>query len=616
MVEGAECKSMQPNHYESAELSSSKDAEAIEDVEKKDITSQDVEAQEGEDDTCLTAQDGEEEENEKDIVGSGDGTQEVSRPLPSEGNLAEADHTAHEEMQANVTVKEAEDDNISVTIQAEDAITLDFDGDDLLETGKNVKITDSEASEPKDGQDIIAQSPEKETKYYEMNVNLKNGKKEDFVKGDPVEKEARESSKQAESGDKEKDTLKKGPSSIGACGQAKSSLKESKDSKTSSKNDKGSTSSTSGSSGSSTKNIWVSRLSSNTKAADLKNLFGKYAKVLSAKVVTNARSPGAKCYGIVTMSSSTEVSRCIAHLHRTELHGQLISVEKMPDSAMALTTLTDRTDLMTLITGRGADFLTAQPYSLPLLIGGNALLVRVKGKKHGQLQEETIPALRDTPNISVIQEEMSRLLHETNLDTDRRDVRGEQEERKAVIMQDRPDMVPPRHPREAPTLPDPPPGRAKGACLLTSGTQELKGRSALAGTWQDTVRGAPPGSQSNASEYGSPESDRGVTSDRAVEPSTTQKNDTWLITMDGTQVDQGKSGMVHLLKGLLHDPRRMGYGRAGAGMMSQRSSNASPVNRIVQIEGSSMPEVALDLGLISVDLHGDFENELSAVVSR
>nr|XP_045016282.1 SAFB-like transcription modulator isoform X7 [Jaculus jaculus] len=255
--------------------------------------------------------DGEEEENEK------------------EGSLAEADHTAHEEMEANATVKEAEDDNISVTIQAEDAITLDFDGDDLLETGKNVKITDSEASKPKDGQDAIAQSPEKEAKDYELNANHKDGKKEDCVKGEPVEKEARESCKKAEAGDKEKDTLKKGPSSTGASGQAKSSSKESKDSKTSSKDDKGSSSSTSGSSGGSTKNIWVSGLSSNTKAADLKNLFGKYGKVLSAKVVTNARSPGAKCYGIVTMSSSTEASRCIAHLHRTELHGQLISVEKV-----------------------------------------------------------------------------------------------------------------------------------------------------------------------------------------------------------------------------------------------------------------------------------------------
>ncbi|XP_056665295.1 SAFB-like transcription modulator isoform X6 [Monodelphis domestica] len=191
------------------------------------------------------------------------------------------------------------------------------------------KEKDSEASKPKDGQDAIAQSLEKESKDYEMNESHKDGKKEDGVKGDAVEKEARESSKKAESGDKEKDTLKKGPSSTGASGQAKSSSKESKESKTSSKDDKGSTSSTSGSSGSSTRNLWVSGLSSNTKAADLKNLFGKYGKVLSAKVVTNARSPGAKCYGIVTMSSSTEVARCIAHLHRTELHGQQISVEKV-----------------------------------------------------------------------------------------------------------------------------------------------------------------------------------------------------------------------------------------------------------------------------------------------
>ncbi|XP_068000038.1 SAFB-like transcription modulator isoform X6 [Melanerpes formicivorus] len=285
-------------------------AETTEDAEK-DSENQDNEGQDLEDYTFPAVHDGEDEENEK------------------EESLAEADHTAHEEMEANTSVKEAEDDNISVTIQAEDAITLDFDGDDLLETGKNVKITDSEASKPKDGQDTISQSLEKESKDYEMTENHKDGKKEDCVKGDPIKKEAREGSKKAESGDKEKDTLKKGPSSTGASGQAKSSAKESKESKTTSKDDKGSTSSVSGSSGSSTRNLWVSGLSSNTKAADLKNLFGKYGKVLGAKVVTNARSPGAKCYGIVTMSSSTEVARCIAHLHRTELHGQQISVEKV-----------------------------------------------------------------------------------------------------------------------------------------------------------------------------------------------------------------------------------------------------------------------------------------------
>lgn len=56
-------------------------------------------------------------------------------------------------------------------------------------------------------------------------------------------------------------------------------------------------------------------------------------QVLSAKVVTNARSPGSKCYGLVTMSSSTEVTRCISHLDCTELHGQQIYVERVSEEA-------------------------------------------------------------------------------------------------------------------------------------------------------------------------------------------------------------------------------------------------------------------------------------------
>lgn len=35
-----------------------------------------------------------------------------------------------------------------------------------------------------------------------------------------------------------------------------------------------------------------------------------------------------------------------------------------------------------------------------------------------------------------------------------------------------------------------------------------------------------------------------------VEPSIILKNDMWWNVMDGTQVDQGKNGMPHLLKGL------------------------------------------------------------------
>ncbi|XP_012657389.1 SAFB-like transcription modulator isoform X9 [Otolemur garnettii] len=812
--------------------------------------------------------DGEEEENEK------------------EGNLAEADHTAHEEMEANATVKEAEDDNISVTIQAEDAITLDFDGDDLLETGKNVKITDSEASKPKDGQDAIAQSPEKESKDYEMNANHKDGKKEDCVKGDPVEKEAREGSKKAESGDKEKDTLKKGPSSTGASGQAKSSSKESKDSKTSSKDDKGSTSSTSGSSGSSTKNIWVSGLSSNTKAADLKNLFGKYGKVLSAKVVTNARSPGAKCYGIVTMSSSTEVSRCITHLHRTELHGQLISVEKVKGdpskkemkkendeksssrSSGDKKNMSDRSSKTQAsvkkeekrlseksekkeskdtkkmeskdetndngASGQTSDSLKRSEEKKRISSkspGHMVILDQTKGdhcrpsrrgryeKIHGRSKEKERASLdkkwdkdyrrkeilpfekmkeqrlrehlvrferlrramelrrrreiaererRERERIRIIREreERERLQRERerleierqklerermererlereririeqerrkeaeriarereelrrqqqqlryeqekrnslkrprdvdhrrddpywsenkklSLDTDarfshgsdysrqqnrfndfdhrergrfpessavqsssferrerfvgqsegkkarpttrredqsferypknfsdsrrnepppprnelresdRRDVRGERDERRAVIIHDRPDIAHPRHPREAGPNPSRPTAWKSEGSMSTDKREtsrierpERSGREVSG----HSVRGAPPGSRSNASGYGSREGDRGVITDRA---SGTQHypEERHVVERHGRDTSgprkewhgppsQGPS---------YHEARRMGDGRAGAGLITQHSSNASPINRIVQISGNSMP---------------------------
>uniref|UniRef100_A0A8C6WL78 Scaffold attachment factor B n=1 Tax=Neogobius melanostomus TaxID=47308 RepID=A0A8C6WL78_9GOBI len=78
----------------------------------------------------------------------------------------------------------------------------------------------------------------------------------------------------------------------------------------------------------SSRNLWVSGLSSSTRATDLKTLFSKYGKVVGAKVVTNAKSPGARCYGFVTMSTTEEATECISHLHRTELHGRMISVER------------------------------------------------------------------------------------------------------------------------------------------------------------------------------------------------------------------------------------------------------------------------------------------------
>jgi len=56
---------------------------------------------------------------------------------------------------------------------------------------------------------------------------------------------------------------------------------------------------------------------------------GIFLQVAGAKIVTNAKSPGAKCYGFVMMASTEEASKCIQHLHRTELHGRMISVERV-----------------------------------------------------------------------------------------------------------------------------------------------------------------------------------------------------------------------------------------------------------------------------------------------
>lgn len=74
-------------------------------------------------------------------------------------------------------------------------------------------------------------------------------------------------------------------------------------------------------------NLWVSGLSSTTRASDLKNLFSKYGKVICAKVVTDARNPGARCYGFITMLVPENATECISSLNQSELNGQTITVE-------------------------------------------------------------------------------------------------------------------------------------------------------------------------------------------------------------------------------------------------------------------------------------------------
>ncbi|KAF0308061.1 Scaffold attachment factor B1 [Amphibalanus amphitrite] len=76
------------------------------------------------------------------------------------------------------------------------------------------------------------------------------------------------------------------------------------------------------------RNLWVSGLSSMTRATDLKTAFSKFGKVIGAKIVTNARTPGARCYGYITMATTDDATKCIGNLHKTELHGRIINVER------------------------------------------------------------------------------------------------------------------------------------------------------------------------------------------------------------------------------------------------------------------------------------------------
>lgn len=50
-------------------------------------------------------------------------------------------------------------------------------------------------------------------------------------------------------------------------------------------------------------------------------------QVICAKVVTDARNPGARCYGFITMLVPENATECISSLNQSELNGQTITVE-------------------------------------------------------------------------------------------------------------------------------------------------------------------------------------------------------------------------------------------------------------------------------------------------
>ncbi|XP_072555551.1 scaffold attachment factor B1 isoform X3 [Paramormyrops kingsleyae] len=220
---------------------------------------------------------------------------------------------------------EPEEDNVSVAINADDAFNLESEASASdMEKGESKESEGKSKAEDKhnvqeDVMDMdnactqassLSEQGSNEKCAVESEAKSKAVGEED---GRKTEESAAESTAVKESSSLEGDDQKK------STDEEKGSKPESKD---------GEAPASAQAATSSGRNLWVSGLSSTTRATDLKNLFSKYGKVVGAKVVTNARSPGARCYGFVTMCSTEEATKCIDHLHRTELHGRMISVER------------------------------------------------------------------------------------------------------------------------------------------------------------------------------------------------------------------------------------------------------------------------------------------------
>ncbi|XP_025894536.1 scaffold attachment factor B1-like [Nothoprocta perdicaria] len=269
-----------------------------------------------------------EPENEKilDILGEtcksevlNEETSEVEQPHAQEGsNVASGKRLVAEE-----------EDALGAAHLEEDALDLDSKSSQALarKEAKRLVVAKGETSEQTleeenpDSDCVGVESLSEESSKRCQGVEAASG--ETAEKGAGAEGRAsQEDGKRREekANSEESPATKESSSSEG--GDQKKSPVEDADAKMISKDEKGH------SANSSNRNFWVSGLASTTRATDLKNLFSKYGKVVGAKVVTNARSPGARCYGFVTMSTAEEASKCITHLHKTELHGKIISVEK------------------------------------------------------------------------------------------------------------------------------------------------------------------------------------------------------------------------------------------------------------------------------------------------
>jgi RNA recognition motif-containing protein len=73
-------------------------------------------------------------------------------------------------------------------------------------------------------------------------------------------------------------------------------------------------------------NLYVSNLSFNTDDDGLRELFEKFGKVSSAKVISDRETGRSRGFGFVEMDSDEEAQAAIKGLNNKELNGRAMSV--------------------------------------------------------------------------------------------------------------------------------------------------------------------------------------------------------------------------------------------------------------------------------------------------
>merc|ERR1719362_2532857 len=255
----------------------------------------------------------------------GDG-KEVEEPVCMDSEVTNVEETptddAPDQSEKNETIKD-EDDSINIMLGEDEDNLFDEDKKDKDESSRNLLATLPKTASPpppetapvvkpftsRDTISLASRNNKAPSENSSMRVAIDESESVctqeslEAAKDDKSQVQSVEQSKNGDASAKEKENAK--PASAAASSSGKSD-----------------------DSGNDSCSLWVSGLSNTIRAMDLKNKFAEYGKVAGAKVVSSARTPGARCYGYVTMGTVEEALKCVAELNKTELNGKVISVER------------------------------------------------------------------------------------------------------------------------------------------------------------------------------------------------------------------------------------------------------------------------------------------------